>query len=546
MIQSKRTKKWVCTGCKLNSGKGVPMQIQQINIHINETAIRSISDFYNAKEGYCNFSKKTDFVRYIGYSDKERYVREIQELDKRCRMNREKSPGYHWLHDMEKPTDTGKLQLCTEMYEKWEKHRMAGEDEVSDLPLPMIFVNSTWDVTVKKAYQKVLKTYRNAEKNITDSMMKNFGIKLLYWADVYFPRLFLNTKIIGKFPKVVYWGDIKKQEYMFLYFLVLTGCDVLYLNPEKDSVKENAGVELAALSCLADNPYKEHISMPKLNPVNIITPESAKSESVRMTTTESVKSESVRMTTTESAKLKPVRMTTAEDLKEESANVTTEKKQQAEPVKMTMPARPQMQAGYTVTVKRVNEPLSYEELAKFAASVVMIGVYNGEKECYKTGSGVMIHRDGYILTNFHVAQGGAFYGIRFEEEEEIFYTRDLIKYHPEHDLAILKVEKGRTPIPLYREEKPLVRGQQVVAIGSPLGLFNSVSDGIISGFRQFEETSMIQFTAPTSHGSSGGALIDRYGRLIGLITGGFDDGQNLNLAVDYKTIAGFAGGLFGK
>ena len=54
---------------------------------------------------------------------------------------------------------------------------------------------------------------------------------------------------------------------------------------------------------------------------------------------------------------------------------------------------------------------------------------------------------------------------------------------------------------------------------------------------------MIQFTAPTSHGSSGGALLDTCGRLIGIITGGFDGGQNLNLAVDYETIQMFAGGF---
>ena len=49
--------------------------------------------------------------------------------------------------------------------------------------------------------------------------------------------------------------------------------------------------------------------------------------------------------------------------------------------------------------------------------------------------------------------------------------------------------------------------------------------------------------APTSHGSSGGALLDTCGRLIGIITGGFDGGQNLNLAVDYETIQMFAGGF---
>lgn len=54
---------------------------------------------------------------------------------------------------------------------------------------------------------------------------------------------------------------------------------------------------------------------------------------------------------------------------------------------------------------------------------------------------------------------------------------------------------------------------------------------------------MIQFTAPISHGSSGGALLDLNGKLIGVITAGFDKGQNINLAVNHKTILGFIKGF---
>ena len=119
----------------------------------------------------------------------------------------------------------------------------------------------------------------------------------------------------------------------------------------------------------------------------------------------------------------------------------------------------------------------------------------------------------------------------------------IFKYHQDYDLAVLRMEKRGRPIPISQGGKRLVRGQKVVAIGSPLGLFNSVSDGIISGFRDMEKVSMIQFTAPVSHGSSGGALLDLYGDLIGIITAGFDDGQNLNLAVDCQTILQFVQGF---
>lgn len=89
----------------------------------------------------------------------------------------------------------------------------------------------------------------------------------------------------------------------------------------------------------------------------------------------------------------------------------------------------------------------------------------------------------------------------------------------------------------------MVRGQKVVAIGSPLGLFNSVSDGIISGFRVIDGVDMIQFTAPISRGSSGGAVLNMYGEVIGMSTAGIDSGQNINLAMGYECISRFISGF---
>lgn len=155
----------------------------------------------------------------------------------------------------------------------------------------------------------------------------------------------------------------------------------------------------------------------------------------------------------------------------------------------------------------------------------------------------MISEDGCILTNFHVVSDGAYYRVQLEGETETHPTNELLKYHSLSDLAMLRIDRRCRPVPLMKKGETLVRGQKVVAIGSPLGLFNSVSDGIISGFREIDGRSMIQFTAPTSHGSSGGALLNLYGELIGILTAGFDNGQNLNLAVDVQTILPFCRGF---
>lgn len=186
---------------------------------------------------------------------------------------------------------------------------------------------------------------------------------------------------------------------------------------------------------------------------------------------------------------------------------------------------------------------SFEELARLAASVVLITVHDNNGQPIGYGSGIMVGCEGYILTNYHVLCRGGFYTINIENDKQVYQTEEVVKYHSVFDLAVLRIDRKLEPIPVYAGKKALVRGQKVVAIGSPLGLFNSVSDGIISGFRIIDHVDMIQFTAPISNGSSGGALLNMYGEVIGISTAGFDDGQNINLAVGYECIRRFIQGF---
>ena len=83
------------------------------------------------------------------------------------------------------------------------------------------------------------------------------------------------------------------------------------------------------------------------------------------------------------------------------------------------------------------QPLEFEELARFASSVVMLKIFDQNHQCFKSGSGVIINDQGYVLTNLHVVNGGHYYGILLEEETDIFYTNELIKYHQDYDLAVV-------------------------------------------------------------------------------------------------------------
>ena len=188
--------------------------------------------------------------------------------------------------------------------------------------------------------------------------------------------------------------------------------------------------------------------------------------------------------------------------------------------------------------------LDYEELAGLSSSIVMLTCYKPDGEIISSGSGIMIGKRGYILTNHHVLgnESDIFY-VTIENDEKKYAVTDIIKYNPLLDLAIVRIDKQLIPINVYNGEKKLVRGQKVVAIGSPLGLFNSVSDGIIAGFRKINDVDMIQFTAPISPGSSGGAVLNLYGEVIGISTSGIIAGQNINLAVGYEYINQFIKGF---
>ena len=134
------------------------------------------------------------------------------------------------------------------------------------------------------------------------------------------------------------------------------------------------------------------------------------------------------------------------------------------------------------------------------------------------GSGCIISEDGYIVTNYHViADGATAYSIHFQDGEK--RTARVVRYHPVHDLALLKVEAtGLAPFHLNQSETIDV-GEAAYALGTPyaIDLGASVTKGIISGKRKDAHRTLIQTDVSISPGNSGGALIDEQGTLIGIV-----------------------------
>jgi S1-C subfamily serine protease len=143
------------------------------------------------------------------------------------------------------------------------------------------------------------------------------------------------------------------------------------------------------------------------------------------------------------------------------------------------------------------------------------------------GSGVVVDDSGTILTCLHVVQGASDIEVDFADGTKS--TAQVVSTQPENDLAVLEpaVIPDNLTAATLASASTLNVGDQVAAIGSPFGLAESLSSGVVSGLgREFTSaesgqtlTNLIQFDAAVNPGNSGGPLVDRSGEVVGIVTG---------------------------
>lgn len=170
-------------------------------------------------------------------------------------------------------------------------------------------------------------------------------------------------------------------------------------------------------------------------------------------------------------------------------------------------------------------------IEKADASVVTIFCYDYEGELATTGSGFVAFDGKTIITNYHVMTSA--FTCKISTNQDISYeVTGILCYSKKQDIAILELAEDTGLQPLTLGDSSLIKkGETVVAIGSPLGIKNTVSTGVLSGRLMEDNMDVLQFTAPISSGSSGGALFDNNGNVIGITYASYIDGQNLNLAI---------------
>lgn len=151
---------------------------------------------------------------------------------------------------------------------------------------------------------------------------------------------------------------------------------------------------------------------------------------------------------------------------------------------------------------------------------------NGE-EGIGVGSGVVINDSGAILTSLHVVAAAV--GIQVIFADGTQSEAQIILAQPENDIAVLQASQlPALVIPAVLGNPNAMRvGDEAFAVGNPLGLYSSMSAGVISGFdRSFQPVDseqrldgLIQFDAAVNPGNSGGPLLNRYGQVVGIVTG---------------------------
>jgi serine protease Do len=207
------------------------------------------------------------------------------------------------------------------------------------------------------------------------------------------------------------------------------------------------------------------------------------------------------------------------------------------------PAGESMERDLFRTATNLPERAPKELSRRFGEAVIMVSTPSG------LGSGFIIHPDGYAITNAHVVQGETKIKCTVYRQGELDFHKvviedvEIIAVNHHVDLALVKMtEPDGKPFPtVYMQaDEDLAAGQDVFAIGSPLGLERTLSRGVISTTqRDFEGLTYIQTDTQINPGNSGGPLFNDRGEVIGVTNMGIPLGEGLNFAIPARYVRDF-------
>ena len=174
---------------------------------------------------------------------------------------------------------------------------------------------------------------------------------------------------------------------------------------------------------------------------------------------------------------------------------------------------------------------------KIQPAVVTIAAYDADRNVTNLGSGFFVDKKGHLITNYHVLDGA--YAADVKTYDGLKHPIELVVAENKlSDLIKVQVKMPEAPIHwvAVSETEPSV-GERIMVVGSPMGLEQTVSEGIVSAVRELPVVGKVfQLSAPISPGSSGSPVVNMSGNVVGVVSFQAVKGQNLNFAVSGKGI----------
>jgi hypothetical protein len=177
-------------------------------------------------------------------------------------------------------------------------------------------------------------------------------------------------------------------------------------------------------------------------------------------------------------------------------------------------------------------------ILKNEKAVFSIYTYNEDGSPVATATGFFIDSKGIGITNYHVLEGAYRAKIKLDNGRKYDLKR-VLSFNSNTDLAEFSISIPHDTLFSYLtlSDKLPLKGEEIFVIGNPEGLESSVSKGIVSSLREFgRKDTVIQITAPISHGSSGSPIMTMEGNVVGIASFDYIEGQNLNFGIEATKI----------
>ena len=186
-------------------------------------------------------------------------------------------------------------------------------------------------------------------------------------------------------------------------------------------------------------------------------------------------------------------------------------------------------SGCSISEKKLSGEEIFEKLSVSTVEITAESDYVSS-----LGTGFYIDEKGTVVTNYHVIEDCSVANVTTSDGGTYMVT-GVLGYDKDLDIAILSTSKMNSTA--VKTSSNVITGEAVYVLGSSLGLTGTFSEGLVSAAeRDIDGNTYIQISAPISHGNSGGPVVNARGRVIGIACAGFEEGQNLNLALPISVI----------